>query len=352
MVANSIMSYYYPTLTSEDSYYHMLQDTIFTFLMDDHTEESWRQHNGQQMDKCRLVWTQMTSMFAVAASGHQSNPNTLPVDRMEPFIGAIIPTFQTYFRQMSAEQWTRFVSARLEFAAGNIEETEILRQNGGRFASFDEKLRIRRKTVGLKPTLLSVTYGLDIDLPERDWSDPRMKQLVSLVVDYCIHTNDIFSFEKELVNGVKTILKTTTTTTTTTTNGNDVNDIDIGTGYTILSSTDSANHTEYEAMKQLTNTVAMIAIERQCSLPEAQLIVAEKIGQLDKQIVQLIYDWTAHDCNNNNGNCGGTDASGGSSSGQQLSSLSPGGHEFLRALIYMPGGIYRGSECCDRYMII
>ncbi|XP_054156512.1 uncharacterized protein LOC128954919 [Oppia nitens] len=365
MVSKILMAFYYPTITSEDSYYHLLQDLIFIFIMDDNTEESWGQHNGQQMDKCREVWTQHISMFAVA-NGHQSNPNTLPVDQMEPFIRAIIPTFEAYSRQMSAEQWKRFVGARLEFAAANIEETELLRKNGGRFTSLEEKLRIHRRTIGLKPTLLSITYGLDIDLPERDWSDPCMKQLVSLVVDYCIYVNDIFSFEKELITSIKTILKTTTTTTTTNVNVGDTNiTYGIGTGITIQSLTNNDNHTEWEALKQLSNIVAMIAIERKCSIPMAQMIVGKHIEQLDKQIIQLVYDWTAgpHDYNNNNnngdctvdderdGSCGsGDDGCGGD--GQRLSSLSPGGIEFVRALLYMPGAIFRSSGACDRYMII
>ncbi|XP_054156500.1 uncharacterized protein LOC128954910 [Oppia nitens] len=368
MVATILMAFYYPTLTSEESYYHLLQDLIFIFIMDDNTEESWGQHNGQHMDKCREVWTQQISMFAVA-NGDQSNPNTLPVDQMEPFIRAIIPTFEAYSRQMSAEQWKRFVGARLEFAAANIEETELLRKNGGRFTSLEEKLKIRRRTVGLKPTLLSVTYGLDIDLPEREWSDPRMKQLVSLVVDYCIYANDIFSFEKELITGIKTILKTTTSiTTTTTTNGNsghtngingDTNGTDIGTGHTIQSLTNNDKHTELEALKQLSNIVAMIAIERKCSIPMAQMIVGKHIEHLDKQIIQLVYDWSAgrhaydggtdNDDDDGDGS-DGDDGCGGD--GQRLSALSLGGIEFVRALLYMPGGIFRSSGVCDRYMII
>ncbi|XP_054158193.1 uncharacterized protein LOC128956501 [Oppia nitens] len=268
------------------------------------------------MDDCRRVFAQMPCLLAdiSADTDHcqqqQDNTTTTPViEGLEPYVRQIRPTFADIYSRFSGQQWQRFVDAWIDYADGNVASNAVIAENG-RFGSLDEFWRIRRQTIGTLITTMIIMYtdadddddndNNNLELPERDWLDPRMQQLLELTKDHMICSNDLFSFEKELL-----AISADMTTT-------------------IIDGTDRDRH----ALAQMSNIVAMTAIDRQCSISEAQLIIVELFDKLDGKIIELVRDW--EQCNG----------------GQPLS---PGARQFIRGLLYFLGGMYRTNTNSDRY---
>ncbi|XP_054159531.1 pristinol synthase-like [Oppia nitens] len=302
------VAYLYPLCHLKDRYYHILQHMIYFFIMDDNTEEPWGRLNSMDnMAECRRVWAQVKTLVA-NISGHQISSSSPVVDdddgRMEPYVRIIRPTFTNIFQSLNGQQWLRFADSWLDYCTANVEENQTKGQQ--RFVSVNQVLILRRKTIGLIPTVLSLEYAYNIEIHESEWLDPRMQLLLQLLNDHIIYINDLFSFEKELKSNI--IVKSNT----------------MGTG------SHQSLDDDRQVLPQMANTVAQTAVELNCSIPDAQTVICKRIEQLEIEMIKLVVDWEQSSVND----------------GQ---SLSPGVRQFISGQLYMPGGNYRSSLGVDRY---
>ncbi|KAH0584468.1 hypothetical protein H2248_010004 [Termitomyces sp. 'cryptogamus'] len=91
----------------------------------------------------------------------------------------------------------RFIESIDEYTASVVQEAEDRAQSYIR--SIDEYFHVRRKTVGVKPSLALFQFGLN--LPDDVLEDPIIERLTNACIDMIILDNDLYSYNVEQARG-------------------------------------------------------------------------------------------------------------------------------------------------------
>ncbi|KAG6859946.1 hypothetical protein C0995_001480 [Termitomyces sp. Mi166 len=91
----------------------------------------------------------------------------------------------------------RFIEAFDEYTTGVIQEVQDRAQNYLR--NIDEYLALRRRTVGVMPSITFLQF--ELDLPDKIFEDPVVQRLTNICVEMTILSNDVYSYNLEEARG-------------------------------------------------------------------------------------------------------------------------------------------------------
>ncbi|KAG6867501.1 hypothetical protein C0993_001988 [Termitomyces sp. T159_Od127] len=140
---------------------------------------------------------QQVQEFAIASMEAFRNPEEArPVD--ECVIGEATRQFWKLSSQYaSSGARRRFIEAMDRYTASVVQQAQDRAENHIR--SMDDYLSLRRDTVGVKPSLVVLEFGLSI--PDEFFNDPVVQRLANVCVDMIILSNDICSYNVEQARG-------------------------------------------------------------------------------------------------------------------------------------------------------
>ncbi|XP_054158744.1 uncharacterized protein LOC128957049 [Oppia nitens] len=305
-----------------DKYYTMVQMFMYFFILDDHNEEDW----GQAIDlvSCRRVWGQVMALLRSIGTGRSAGY----YDQFRSYVRSGYEIFYEIYRSYNSDQWLRFVQVWDDYCAGNVEERQLFDDRHGSPVTLNEILEIRKKAAGVRTCFVVLEYLHDYVLPETDWLDPRLQQLMDLTVLHILYVNDLFSFNKELVSVGKLLAKLSTDGT----NGLDLVDINDIDESTIL-------------RHMYSNTVAVTAVNEGCSIQEAMQTIIDKVIECELDIIRIAKQWISPVSGHQQ---------------QQESRSCPVDpvpccwqtKSFILSLIAQCSGNYKSNTVTDRYMVV
>jgi hypothetical protein len=122
--------------------------------------------------------------------------------RWEPLFADLWRSFEKYLPPQQLRRLTKSLEVYLE---GCLEATGALRERAT-FATMDEYLRCRRKSIGHGIDHIMVEIGLGIELPPEVLSHPLFEELNLCDIDRVIVYQDILSCKKELATEQENIV--------------------------------------------------------------------------------------------------------------------------------------------------
>ncbi|KAL5534778.1 hypothetical protein ACEPAG_1242 [Sanghuangporus baumii] len=131
--------------------------------------------------------------FVKALTG-ESNDDTSP-------IAIFTRDFMSRLSGVSSELLKRFIAHFIQYIDATVREAG--NRTDGKIPTFEEHLRLRRDNGGLFSTFDIIEVALGITLPPEVFVDSNFQSIVLAANDMISYSNDIYSYAKEVVDGVE-----------------------------------------------------------------------------------------------------------------------------------------------------
>ncbi|MER5768585.1 terpene synthase family protein [Streptomyces sp. NPDC001985] len=141
---------------------------------------------------------------AVTATGQLADvlarpPGAAGPPSAPPLVTAFADLWHRMGRGMSPAWRRRAAHAWADYLAGH--PTEVTDRFHGPTPEPDDHIRLRRKTIGVRPSLdLAERIG-HFETPERAWPATHLEAMRLAVVDHAILVNEVFSLERDTARG-------------------------------------------------------------------------------------------------------------------------------------------------------
>lgn len=120
----------------------------------------------------------------------------------DPYVRAFRHIGDEYERLGASRRWRQRFSDRMsEWAAHAIQE-EVVRRHGGTDGerSFEEAVKLRAVTVGIRPNSIPLERAVGIELPDEFVSSQEYELMLECAARICCIINDVVGVPKDIVN--------------------------------------------------------------------------------------------------------------------------------------------------------
>ncbi|CAG2105901.1 unnamed protein product, partial [Medioppia subpectinata] len=189
--------YFWPFTKDHDKFDALLKMIIHFFVADDHDETVYG-HIDRDADKAAAILGQL---YAVCdkLEGKDAGGRHVSAIRWKPYILAAYAVYNEIYLALNEVQKRRFLHVFREWNEGMIEECYDL-QAKRKFNNLDEYIEVRGKSIATMPLLHLIEYADNLYVPEPEWNHPSMQALFAHLNRALIICNDMYSFEKELLD--------------------------------------------------------------------------------------------------------------------------------------------------------
>ncbi|KAH7929156.1 terpenoid synthase [Leucogyrophana mollusca] len=124
----------------------------------------------------------------------------VPRPQGEPIVGEIVRQWWERARRTANPRFQRRFINEFEAFTEGVAEQAGDRVNR-RFRSIEGYFAVRRRSVGLKPTVVLLLFGPGVDLPDEALGHPTLAEMEMCCVDSIITANDVTSYNREQARG-------------------------------------------------------------------------------------------------------------------------------------------------------
>ncbi|CAG2106248.1 unnamed protein product [Medioppia subpectinata] len=173
--------YFWPFCSNPDRYEILIKLIVNLFVLDDHLETPYGDID-RRVPEAEAIFGQLYRVYdkLLQPTDSAGQPESVPFHDWKPYV---LGAYAIY------DKWTD----------GMVEECAHLQHNKV-FDNLDEFFEVREKSVAILMIYHLIEYAENLFVPESEWLNPIVQQLLQKLSRLAVICNDMYSLEKELMD--------------------------------------------------------------------------------------------------------------------------------------------------------
>ncbi|CAG2113180.1 unnamed protein product, partial [Medioppia subpectinata] len=189
--------YFWPFTRDRVKFDALIKMIIHFFVADDHDETVYG-HIDRDAGKAAAILGQLYEVCDKISDTTGKGRHVSAI-HWKPYILAAYAVYDEIYSALNEVQKRRFLHLFREWNDGMIAECFDIKSKR-QFKNLDEYIEVRTKSIATMPLIHLIEYADNLYVPEPEWQHPSMQALFAHLNRALIICNDMYSFEKELLD--------------------------------------------------------------------------------------------------------------------------------------------------------